>query len=76
MSGIRDFDWKLIGYALSSVSVGLLGAAAWPGADRNWWHMPALYAGMLLSVFGMASRYVSHRIDQRKIEEAKHRNGR
>ena len=68
---LRDTDWKAIGYGVSSLSVLALGAAAWPHAEQQPWHMPALILGMLLSVLGMAFRYLSHRIDQQKIREAK-----
>ena len=68
---LRDTDWKAIGYGVSSFSVLALGAAAWPHAEQRPWHMPALILGMLLSVFGMAFRYLSHRIEQQKIDESK-----
>lgn len=74
-SSQREFDWKLLGYGVSSISVAMLGAAAWPGADHRWWHLPLLAGGMLFSVLGMAARYISHRIDRQKIETAAEGNG-
>jgi hypothetical protein len=63
-------DWKLVGYTVSSFSVILLGAAAWPHADQHPWRMPALIGGMLLSVAGMACRYLSHRREKAAIAYA------
>ena len=70
-------DWKLIGYGVSSLSVLLLGSAAWPGAEQASWKLPALIAGMVASILGMACREYSHRKERAAIafaqrEAAKH----
>ena len=64
-------DWKLIGYLISSVSVLLLGAAGWPGAEQSAWKMPALLGGMSASILGMACREYSHRQEKAAIAYAK-----
>ncbi len=61
------FDWKLLGYCVSSVSVVLLGLVAWPGSEGETWRMPALIAGAALSIVGMACRYASHRRERGAI---------
>lgn len=63
-------DFKFLGYAVSTVSVLLLGAVAWPGPDEPRWKVIALIAGMLASVVGMGVRYLSHRQDKKDIERA------
>ncbi len=64
-------DWKLIGYLISSVSVLLLGAAGWPGAEHAAWKLPALIGGMAASILGMACREYSHRQEKAAIAYAK-----
>ena len=59
------FDWKAVGYLTSMVSVGLLGAVAWPKPDDPGWILPALIAGMATSILGMGFRYLAH-IQQKK----------
>jgi len=65
-------DLKLVGYSISSVSVALLGAVAWPSPGEPAWKSWALAAGMLTSVAGMFSRYLSHLKDKRNIRRAAH----
>jgi len=63
-------DLKGLGYLISSVSVILLGIAAWPGPDKPRWIAIALVLGMAVSIAGMFVRYLSHRKDRRDIERA------
>jgi hypothetical protein len=63
-------DWKGLGYLISIVSVFFLGAVAWPKSSEPWWHLPALIAGMVTSILGMASRYKAHLDQQREIKKA------
>ena len=62
-------DWKGLGYLVSAVSVLLLGAIAWPTAAEPAWHKPILIAGMATSILGMIFRYLSHRRQQRELQE-------
>jgi uncharacterized membrane protein YhhN len=64
-------DQKGLGYFVSLISVLLLGAVAWPGPDEPRWKVIALAAGMAASAVGMFIRYLSHREEQREIDEAK-----
>ena len=63
-------DVKGLGYLISSVSVGLLGAVAWPGPDEPQWQAWAVAAGMGTSILGMGVRFLSHRRDRKNIERA------
>ena len=63
-------DLKFIGYFVSTVSVLLLGAVAWPGPDEPRWKAMILILGMAASVAGMGVRYWSHRQDKRDIDRA------
>jgi hypothetical protein len=63
-------DLKGLGYLVSTVSVGFLGAVAWPSPDEPRWKMWALIAGMATSVAGMAVRFLSHRQDRHDIQRA------
>jgi hypothetical protein len=56
---------KACGYLVSTVSVALLGLAAWPGAEKAGL-VPFLVAGMLTSAAGMALRWISHVLDGRR----------
>ena len=62
---------KAAGYLISTASVFLLGAVAWPKADdppaKTW----LVIGGMTASILGMFLRYLSHRKDKRDIAEAK-----
>ena len=64
-------DWKGLGYLVSIASVFFLGAIAWPEPADPSWHLPALLAGMALSILGMGLRYKAHLDEQREILEAK-----
>lgn len=55
---------KTVGYLISTLSVGLLGAAAWPGA-KDAGLLPALVLGMTASVAGMACRWASYETEAR-----------
>ena len=65
-------DLKGPGYLVSSVSVGFLGAVAWPGPDEPQWKAWAVGIGMATSILGMGVRFVSHERDRRNIERAAH----
>jgi hypothetical protein len=67
-SGLFGIDWKGLGYLVSMLSVGLLGAIAWPKADDPSWHLPVLIVGMATSILGMAFRYKSHLDQQRELK--------
>jgi hypothetical protein len=60
----RHMAIKTGGYLLSSASVGLLGLAAFPGAE-NAGLLPALFAGMATSLAGMVLRWISYRQEER-----------
>ena len=60
------FDWKAAGYAVSIISVFLLGTIAWPKPTDPRWHIPVLVAGMATSILGMAFRYKAHRDQKRE----------
>ena len=62
-------DWKGLGYLVSAVSVLLLGAIAWPTSAEPMWHKPILLVGMATSVLGMVFRYISHRQQQRELQD-------
>ena len=62
---------KGAGYAVSIISVFLLGAVAWPKPAEADWKAVAVLAGMAVSIFGMALRYLSHRKDRADIAQAK-----
>lgn len=64
-------DWKALGYLSSIVSVFFLGAIAWPKPDDPGWVLPALMAGMALSVLGMGFRYLAHIQQKKEIAKTK-----
>lgn len=64
-------DLKALGYLVSTVSAGFLGAVAWPGPDAPAWQAWAVAIGMATSVLGMFSRFVSHR-ERNDIQRAAH----
>jgi energy-converting hydrogenase Eha subunit A len=63
-------DLKGLGYLISSVSVGFLGAVALPGPDDPKWHAWAVAIGMATSIIGMGVRFISHRKDRKDIHRA------
>lgn len=63
-------DLQGLGYLISSVSVGFLGAVAWPGPDEPQWHAWAVAIGMATSILGMSIRFMSHLRDKRNIARA------
>ena len=63
-SPMTPWGLKTAGYLVSTVSVMLLGAAAWPGAERAGLE-PVLVLGMATSVLGMASRWYSYHLEKR-----------
>ena len=65
-------DLQGLGYLISSVSVGFLGAVAWPGPDEPRWMAWAVAIGMAMSVLGMGVRFLSHLRDKRNIARAAH----
>jgi hypothetical protein len=60
-------DWKGLGYVVSIASVFFLGAIAWPKPEDPAWHLPALIAGMALSIVGMGLRYLAHLKQQKEM---------
>ena len=62
---------KSLGYLISTLSVFLLGAVAWPKPGEPRLMMWLVLGGMAASIFGMFLRYLSHRKDKRDIAEAK-----
>lgn len=64
-------DWKAAGYAVSIVSVLLLGIIAWPKPTDPGWHAPVLIGGMAASILGMVFRYKAHREQRRELNQAK-----
>ena len=63
----KGVDWKGLGYLVSIVSVFFLGAIAWPKPQDPAWHLPALIAGMALSIVGMGLRYLAHLKQQKEM---------
>ena len=66
----RGIDWKGLGYAISIVSVFVLGAVAWPKPGEPRWHLVALVAGMATSIMGMGFRYLAHLQQQKELRRA------
>lgn len=62
---------KGVGYVISTMSVLLLGLAAWPQPGDPPEKMSLVVGGMAASIFGISVRYLSHRKDRREIDEAK-----
>ena len=63
----KGVDWKGLGYLVSIVSVFFLGAIAWPKPEDPAWQLPALIAGMALSIVGMGLRYLAHLKQQKEM---------
>lgn len=58
-----------VGYLVSIGSVILLGIIAWPRADEPAWHLPALLAGVALSIVGMGLRWLASRKEMAEIDQ-------
>ena len=63
----KGVDWKGLGYLVSIASVFFLGAIAWPKPEDPEWHLPAVIAGMTLSIVGMGLRYLAHLKQQKEM---------
>ena len=59
-------DLKGSGYLISTGSVLLLGTVSWSSAARDPLLLGCLILGMVLSIAGMAVRWISHRRDRSK----------
>jgi hypothetical protein len=57
----QEAEVRGTGYLISIGSVILLGLVAWPRPDEPSWHLPALLAGMALSMLGMGLRWLASR---------------
>jgi hypothetical protein len=68
--GSVKIDLQGLGYLISSISVGFLGAVAWPGPNEPQWHAWAVAIGMATSILGMGVRFLSHLHDKRNIRRA------
>jgi hypothetical protein len=62
---------KALGYLISTISVFLLGAVAWPPPGEPRWKVIAVVVGMAASIVGMGLRYLSHRKDRQRIDESR-----
>jgi hypothetical protein len=56
------------GYAVSIISVILMGIVAWQAASNRDWLTLALVGGIVTSVIGMALRWEAHRLQAEEIE--------
>lgn len=59
---------KGVGYAISALSVVLLGIVSWKSASEQPLLFACLLAGMATSLLGMTLRWLSHRREQREKE--------
>jgi uncharacterized membrane protein YhhN len=66
---------KSLGYLISTLSVLMLGAVAWPKPGEPSHIKWLVIGGMASSVVGMFLRYLSHRKDKKDIAEAKLERG-
>jgi hypothetical protein len=66
---MRPESIKTTGYLVSCVSVILLGLTAYPGAAKAGL-LPHLFAGMATSLIGMALRWLSYEVEQRRKKAA------
>jgi uncharacterized membrane protein YhhN len=62
---------KGVGYLISTLSVLMLGALAWPKPGEPPFKLWLLFGGMAASILGMFLRYLSHRKEKREIAAAK-----
>lgn len=69
-------DWKGVGYLFSIAGALLLGADAWPKPSDPAWHLPALVAGVAITIIGFAVRYRAHLTQRSEIDEAKRKSER
>jgi hypothetical protein len=65
---------RTVGYLISTASVALLGIAAWPGAAKAGL-LPCLVLGMAASVGGMAFRWWSYRVEEKRERAGLDRKG-
>lgn len=65
---------KGVGYLISTLSVLLLGAVAWPKTGDPSWKAVAVAAGMAASILGMALRFMAHRKQDAELKQAKARS--
>lgn len=61
---------KGLGYAVSTLSVILLGIVGWKSASEEPLLFLCLLFGMAASIAGMSLRWVSHRLEQKEKEGA------
>jgi hypothetical protein len=60
---------KGVGYAISTLSVILLGIVSWKNASEQPLIFACLLAGMAASIVGMLLRWISHRMQQKEEQE-------
>jgi uncharacterized membrane protein YhhN len=60
-----------LGYLVSTVSVVLLGVAAWPKPGDPPEKLWLILAGMVTSIAGMFLRFLAHRKQKREVSEAR-----
>jgi uncharacterized membrane protein len=63
---IKSAAIKAAGYAISTLSVILLGIVSWKSAQKDPVLALCLVAGMLTSITGMGLRWLSYRIEKDK----------
>jgi hypothetical protein len=63
---IKGATIKAVGYAVSTLSVILLGIVSWRSADSDPLLSLCLAAGMATSITGMGLRWLSYRVDKEK----------
>ena len=61
---------KGFGYLISTLSVLLLGAVAWPKPDEPTWKVLAVICGVIASIVGLALRFLSHLNEKAALEDA------
>jgi hypothetical protein len=61
---------KGFGYLVSTLSVLLLGAVAWPKPDQPSWKVVTLIFGILASILGLCLRFLSHLKEKAALAEA------
>ena len=66
---------KGFGYLVSTISVLLLGAVAWPKPDEPRWKVMVLIAGMATSILGMLFRFIAHWRKERELAAIEQRVG-